>query len=320
MTRPFRYFVGWVAGTVTALTLYSGLIAWQLRAPTENSRWYAEIAKKKIEIASARSESGRIFFVGGSNVLFGIDAKLFESRTGVPAVNYGLGAAMGLELMLQKIESQLRPGDIVVLSPEYELLNYSLYQFDNALTDYLISRDPEAIERLSFIRRIRLFGGVSWIRILEGVRVKLGMDQHRTTNRGYDSSTIDSWGNETVNQGSTIGDHDLKPANILTTRIPPDSPAWVLLASFFSSANSKGVRVFWHFPSLVDSAAADHRGESPPLIKQISGFLDQNRISTLGSFQDLLFPKLHHYDTKYHLNSEGRQFRTERLIRAFSKN
>ena len=61
----------------------------------------------------------RIVLVGGSSVAFGVDSKLLEQEfPGYTAVNFGLYAALGTQVMLELSKGQFQPGDIVIISPE----------------------------------------------------------------------------------------------------------------------------------------------------------------------------------------------------------
>lgn len=70
---------------------------------------------------SLRTAPGRrIVFVGGSNLAFGIDSLAIGRRLGLSPVNMGLHAGLGLQFMFRETRTGLRPGDLVVLSLEYE--------------------------------------------------------------------------------------------------------------------------------------------------------------------------------------------------------
>ncbi len=67
----------------------------------------------------------RLVFVGGSNLAFGLDSEAVERETGLPTLNFGHNAHLGMALMLEEVIPALEPGDTIVTAFEYPL-----YYFD----------------------------------------------------------------------------------------------------------------------------------------------------------------------------------------------
>jgi hypothetical protein len=61
-----------------------------------------------------------IIMIGGSNVSFSSNSKILKDSLNRPIINTGLIAGLGLKFMLDHTSKYLLPGDIVVISPEYE--------------------------------------------------------------------------------------------------------------------------------------------------------------------------------------------------------
>jgi hypothetical protein len=66
--------------------------------------------------------SSRVLFFGGSHTYFSVNAALHQELSGCPSVNFGLHAGLGLGPVLALAAETWRPGDLVVLFPEYGLL------------------------------------------------------------------------------------------------------------------------------------------------------------------------------------------------------
>ena len=95
-----------------------------------------------------RAGSPRLILVGGSNVAFGFDSQLLEQRLGLNPVNMGLHASVGMRFMLQEVQPYLRPGDVVVVSPEYE--QFATYSVNNGLTLLrVLEHHPRGMELFS---------------------------------------------------------------------------------------------------------------------------------------------------------------------------
>jgi len=71
----------------------------------------------------ATADGPRIIFLGGSNLAFGLDSKVISEKTGYNPVNMGVHINLGLFPQMRMVEQHLRPGDLIVLSPEYKVFN-----------------------------------------------------------------------------------------------------------------------------------------------------------------------------------------------------
>ena len=87
--------------------------------PYNRDGYLREQAVKMAMIDEASRESA-IVLLGGSNVAFGFDSRVLEEKTGMPVINAGLHAGLGLRFMMADCLPRLRKGDMLVFSPEYE--------------------------------------------------------------------------------------------------------------------------------------------------------------------------------------------------------
>jgi hypothetical protein len=86
----------------------------------ENPLYAATVIKHR---RMAEAPSPRAIFVGGSNLLFGLDSTMIEQQTEFSPVNMGLIGGLRLEYVLNEALAHVRAGDLVVLSIEYNSLN-----------------------------------------------------------------------------------------------------------------------------------------------------------------------------------------------------
>ena len=84
--------------------------------------WTTSMYMKKMAIAGKPEEPRRILLIGGSGVHYSLDAMLLEQETGIFSVNMGLHAGLGLNAILAGVRGEIRKGDIIILIPEYGLL------------------------------------------------------------------------------------------------------------------------------------------------------------------------------------------------------
>jgi hypothetical protein len=77
----------------------------------------------------SKKSSRRLIFVGGSNLSFGLDSKRIADSLKLTVINMGVHGGLGLKYMIEDVKPFIRPGDLIVLAPEYS--NY--YKRDSFL-------------------------------------------------------------------------------------------------------------------------------------------------------------------------------------------
>ena len=102
--------IAWSLGFVYNV-IYGGELSW-LRA-----MYFQKIAR-----AESIEENRRLIVTGGSGAHYTINSHIIEQGLGIPVVNLGLDGPIGLDVILPSVIDQIRPGDIVLLIPEYLIL------------------------------------------------------------------------------------------------------------------------------------------------------------------------------------------------------
>lgn len=103
-------------------------------------------------------------FVGGSATHFGIQAEMFQEKTGIESVNMGLNAGISFGLYMDSIIPYLNEGDIVFVTPEYSYYANEWYNYSEVDAEFLLYYSPEAIGAMGFEDILRMieptfFGG-----------------------------------------------------------------------------------------------------------------------------------------------------------------
>jgi hypothetical protein len=111
-------------GIFTAGVFWEVLLFFVKDKPVPNAVFTQTIIEPKIDSEVLKSENPKVLFVGGSNVLFGVDSKQFSQSTGIPSINFGCAAGMGPELILDLISNHLSSEDLVVMNWEYEHFHF----------------------------------------------------------------------------------------------------------------------------------------------------------------------------------------------------
>lgn len=84
--------------------------------------WLRMMYDQKQAIAANIQAPKRLLITGGSGAHYTLDSKAIEEGLGIPVINLGLDGPIGLDVILPSMLNQVRPGDIVLLIPEYLIL------------------------------------------------------------------------------------------------------------------------------------------------------------------------------------------------------
>jgi hypothetical protein len=84
--------------------------------------WLRMMYEDKMAVAAQIQAPRRLLVTGGSGAHYTIDSKALEQGLGFPVLNLGLDGPVGLDVILPSILDRVRPGDVVLLIPEYLIL------------------------------------------------------------------------------------------------------------------------------------------------------------------------------------------------------
>lgn len=265
-----------------------------------------------------RQSSPRIILVGGSNLNFSIDSAEIERRTGYRPVNMGLNVGVGLAFMLKNVTPQLRRGDVVVVSPEYEHFG----DFFNGKGDFLYA---EVEHRPSMIKS---FTPRNYLEVLDKGYIIAGSILRYTLQRKGDLvrqelAVKDSpYRRAAFNQYGDIAGYARQNPRLKKTdnfvgpadaQVTPEkiTRAVNALNEFDDECRKKGVRVFYSFPPTPPELFERHG----TIIQEIASELQRRlRFTILDTPGEMTFPLENFHDGVYHLTGDGSAKRTNQLI------
>ncbi len=250
----------------------------------------------------------KIVLVGGSNIAFGVDSQLLSDSLHKPVINMGLNAALGLDFMLKEVAQQLKPQDIVIVSPEYFLTVDGYYKYKKkageiypTATSFFLQNPKNEID-IYLENRQNIFKALF-------NKTKPTIDENEKT--VYSRKSFDSKGDITAHLV-------LEKRKILTDRSQLEYKYWqgiALLNKFNSEMKSKKVKVYFCYPSYAKTEYLRNKIAINKLKKDINEDLE---LPILGSLNNFLFADSLFFDTIYHLGKNGRQQRTQKML-AFLK-
>jgi hypothetical protein len=269
----------------------------------------------------AEQPSPRIVFVGGSNLPMGIDSAEIGRRLGYHPVNMGLHVSLGLDFMLNEAEPSLRAGDVVIVSPEYELFGSQHYPGEADILFSALEQRPANIKYFSWHNaRPLLDGGYALASDI------LDYDM-RCLSGGRDPNALEDPNNvykrSAFNEAGDVVAHRLLPpksveAPSIAAEVSPDSIRRTInrLNLFAAACQQKGIRVLYSYPTVSDPYFERNR----KTLDLIAATLNQQL-----SFPIIDTPDEHHlpldefFDTYYHLLAAGIATRTTHLIERLSE-
>lgn len=261
----------------------------------------AFLYQKKVALLDQETAPQRLLLVGGSATHFGVDARQVEQGVHIPTYNLGLHAGLGLDAILGSVVGHIRPGDRVLLFPEYELLSGNDGNFNSNLasTVGLLRGNPATGESTprEIIYKTLLAGTPGMNAVTRNIRIQLV-----GANPGYTTDI------------SERGDAVVMPKgrpNPTFVQAGVSTYAYRRLQQFRTEVEAKGGRLMFALPWVL----AQRDEPSLTTVEAIATTLSEIAPvfydpATLNLYDQ---PELFS-DTNYHLSEQGRQVRSQALI------
>ena len=147
-----------IAGVIVCATGLWFMGVATLTRPSIQVEWIEGLYEKK-EAAARGLGPGKIVLVGGSSVHYGYSGVQLTHLTGVPSVNLGVHAGLGMEYLLDRAEKSLQRGDVAVLAIEPAL--YFSAAPSNVLSEYILRYDRGFLLRVGPETAVRVVFGTS---------------------------------------------------------------------------------------------------------------------------------------------------------------
>ncbi|MCP2730045.1 hypothetical protein [Limnofasciculus baicalensis] len=240
---------------------------------------------------------------------------MIHQETGFPCVNAATYAGLGIDYILQRARSLVKPGDLVLLPLEYESYIED-GKLNSSLIDYVFARDTNYLRSVGFIKQIRFLSGISLSRLQTGI-----LGKFRTPERWqdyYKSENLNQYGDETGNRESGMSRKEYKALDSLKPR--QDFQGYIssthgmkIIQNFVDWSNTNQIKILATWPNMLwfDVYQKD---TYQTFFKSLEDFYDQIKVPIVGKPRDFLYDKSLFYDRIYHLNDQGVHHRTRQLI------
>ncbi|MEO5943125.1 MAG: hypothetical protein ABIP30_04335 [Ferruginibacter sp.] len=251
--------------------------------------------------------SPRMIFVGGSNLSFGLNSYEIKDSLNLNPINTGVNVGLGLKYMLTNTLQYLKKGDTVILIPEYEIFYEAYDAVSDELFRTIVDVAPHKIKDLSFKQEISLLQYVPKFSLTKFDPTEYFRFKESDV---YSVNSFDKFGD--VNAHWNLPDRGYTPTGI-DGKFNQNIIAKI--KEFENAAQNLGAVVFITFPSLDELSF----NLSKEKVLQTQNILRLNKFNLLGNAERYIMPKEMMFNTKYHLNKKGVEYRTKLLIEDFKK-
>ncbi len=259
--------------------------------------------------------SPKIVLVGGSNIMFGLSAKMLEDTFKIPAENLGLGGALGLNFMLNEALPSVKKGDIIIVSTEY-----FLDKGDNNVLLFMSDIFPPAKKLLTFDSKIDEFRAKLLYKIFS-IRNAFLLPANDIHENIDDKTNVHFRG--AFNKQGDIMSHInnplptyLKDKTIFNSKQDYNEGIKVL-NRFAEKIKLKGAKVFFTFPAQPQSVYDQNKAVFDDLAKNME---QKGKFKVLDTPEKMVLPDSLFFDTVNHPRAIGRDIRTQRLIESLKQN
>lgn len=279
--------------------------------PAQYTNTFLGALEDKVALLEKESKRPRIIVVGGSSVAFGQRSDLLEAELAeYDVVNFGLYAGLGTSVMLDISLPDVRPGDIVILSPEQNQQTLSGYFGAKAMWQ-AAGGDFALLTRLTPSRQRALLGEAL---PFAGDKAKLWISDTSLTGDGvYSRDNFNAWGDlsDEGREGNAMPggfDSDM-PVSFDPALLDADFVAE--MNAYAEACQERGARVFYRFCPMNAAAASSEE------MARITAYVDALEAALafpiLGSAEESILDQGWFFDTNFHLNASGAVVNTIRM-------
>lgn len=280
--------------------------------PPKNSKQnmlYTQIDKNEL---LKNTPSPRIIFVGGSNLAYGLDSKRIKDSLQLNPINTGIHINLGLKYMLENTLQYIKPGDIIVLSPEYQQFYGDLADGGMELFSLVIDVVPQSRNLLDYKQYFKLIQLIpQFAQSKLQPRFLFLKYPHDTIVGRYDRKAFNQFGDATLHWKLLA--ENPKPYPAITTSFNKD--ALQSLIQFRNSLYQKKAKLYITFPGYQFTSYKINIIQ----IKQVQQKLKENHFVLISTPEEFRMPDSLMFDTPYHLTKKGVDLRTSLLIKDLKK-
>jgi len=252
-------------------------------------------------------ESPRIIFVGGSNLVFGLNSNLIKDSLQLNPINAALTATVGLVYMMDNVLPYVKQGDVIVVAPEYQQFFGKFAYGGNDLVMLLYDIDFSGVDHIN---------KTQWLNIIKKSPDYLISKFKPNQYFNYDEKPI--YGRNIFNEYGDSDFHwnleqrEFEPSNFFTASL--NFSVIAKLKNFDDKIRKKGATLFITFPGYQATSFEINKEK----IKILETELVKRKFRLLGTAERYKMHDSLMFETPYHLIKKGVDLRTNLLIEDIS--
>ncbi len=308
-----KFFVKFIVFTVLLILPFTIIFLIIQSLPPVSTGSFMGVSSKKLELVSEIEEE-KIVIVGGSNVVYNINAEDISNALDMPSFNMGTTAYLGFDFFKEQIKEYANEGDIIILSLEPSVLknvidyNVVWYAIENHKNMYSIiptSYIPNLLNAYSTYAQFKI-NTLSSDEIIsnteDGYKEK-GFNSYGDLTDYYPENILDNLYNindTTQFNSNTLSDYILKELN--------DLKKWT---------DKNNIELYLTYAPFNELALEQTQYDATGMqgVYELENYFNENcDIPWLSSLSEGIMPAELFYDSNNHLNSIGKDIRTQDLI------
>lgn len=260
--------------------------------------------------------SPKMIAAGGSNTAFSFRAELTAEAIGIPVINLGLNAGLGLNFILNELEDVAEEGDLVLLFITYFETIEGTYNLQLHTAEHYPRASRYFPLRLNqiFYEQVRVtrFRFTDIIRsIIRSRTLPTASDPDPVKFTYYTRDNFNPFGDFTGHY--TLPSAELEPL-LFEYRFWPGID---ILNDFHQRAEERGFHLFYLFPAIPESDFHQNRSVLEQHFQDMTEYLT---IPILNRPDTFVYPDSLFFDTAYHMTQKGAKKHTEEVILLLESN
>ena len=252
----------------------------------------------------ANLTSPKIVIIGGSGSAFSINSKSLEDSLKMPVVNMAVSYGLGLSFMLDEAKVSIKKGDKILLFTEYYLPKEGSKKLLTLVNDL----NPDASQYFKFS-------------ISDWIKFRIFDFQRVGSSLFYKIKNMEE--NDSIMQKTSFNKYGDMVAHLNKPNKRPLKDGEKLYKSAYKSelteinlftkyCDEMGAKVFFGFPAYPDVEFKKNKESIKYFEQRIKGNFQG---VVLNTPEATVHPEQDFFDTVYHLNTQGREKRTQYLVK-----
>jgi hypothetical protein len=270
---------------------------------------YLSVASKKDSLL-LNEPSPRIIFIGGSNLVFGLNCQMIKDSLTLNPVNAAIHASVGVKYMLENMLQYVKKGDIIVFIPEYQHFYKDWNWCSEELLRIILDTNKSNVKLLSLkqiFHCIPFVGNFVFSKFERFSYVKMNDSDI------YSIYAFNQYGDSYLHWNMQRQNTVTPLAALALEKYNPQ--VMMEIKKYSQKIREKGASLLISYPGYQDISFLN----SEEAIKKIEQEYIASGFTVLGTPERYQMPDSVLYDSSYHLIKAGVDYRTKLLIEDIRK-